>query len=135
MFFGQTDSLVMANFIIGVKANISGNHKIVGVTREAQGDPPLIEMPPMIKMMTLSLCLAPVLVSFSIFRVQQSRVQQQLAIILILTTKKHGSLNTQGCHILEKSWKVLDFFCCPGKSLNFVCKSWKVLENVYRVFP
>ena len=24
----------------------------------------------------------------------------------------------QGCHILEKSWKVLDFFCCPGKSLK-----------------
>ena len=31
------------------------------------------------------------------------------------TAKSYGS---QGCHILEKSWKVLDFFCCPGKSLK-----------------
>ena len=27
-------------------------------------------------------------------------------------------LEVQGCHILEKSWKVLDFFFCPGKSLK-----------------
>jgi len=32
------------------------------------------------------------------------------------------------------SWKVLDFFCCFGKSLNFVYKSWKVLENIWEVF-
>ena len=41
----------------------------------------------------------------------------------------------QGCHILEKSWKVLDFFSCSGKSLNFVHKPWKVLENIWKVFP
>ena len=31
--------------------------------------------------------------------------------------------------------KVVDFFCCSGKSLNSVFKSWEVLENVYKVFP
>jgi len=31
------------------------------------------------------------------------------------------------------SWKVLDFFCCPGKSWNFVYKSWKVLENIWEI--
>ena len=35
----------------------------------------------------------------------------------------------QGCDILENCRKVLDFFCCPGKSLSFGNKSWKVLEN------
>jgi len=29
--------------------------------------------------------------------------------------------------------KVLDFFCCPGKSLNCVYTSWKVLENIWEV--
>ena len=24
------------------------------------------------------------------------------------------------------SWKSPGFFCCPGKSLNFACKPWKV---------
>ena len=41
----------------------------------------------------------------------------------------------QGCHILEKLWKVLDFFCCPGKSLNFVYKSWKIFENFFNDLP
>jgi len=31
------------------------------------------------------------------------------------------------------SWKSSEFFCCPGKSLNFVDKSWKVLENICEV--
>ena len=34
----------------------------------------------------------------------------------------------QGCHILEKSWKVMDFFCCPGKS-------WKMLIKFSRDLP
>jgi len=29
--------------------------------------------------------------------------------------------------------KVLDIFCCPVKFLNFVYKSWKVLENIWKV--
>jgi len=29
--------------------------------------------------------------------------------------------------------KVLDFFCCSGNFLNFVYKSWKVLENIWAV--
>jgi len=35
----------------------------------------------------------------------------------------------QGCHILKSP----GFLSCPGKSLNFVCKSWKVLENIWEV--
>jgi len=31
------------------------------------------------------------------------------------------------------SWKSPGFFCCPGKALNFVYKSWKVLENTCKV--
>ena len=34
-----------------------------------------------------------------------------------------------------KSWIFFAVLESPWKSLNFVCKSWKVLENVYRVFP
>jgi len=30
-------------------------------------------------------------------------------------------------------WKSPGFFCCSGKSLNFVYKSWKVLENIWEV--
>jgi len=31
-------------------------------------------------------------------------------------------------------WKTpLLFFCYPGKSLNFVYKSWEVLENIWEV--
>ena len=41
----------------------------------------------------------------------------------------------QGCHILEKFLKVLDFSCCPGKSLNFVCKSWKMFIKFSRDLP
>jgi len=37
---------------------------------------------------------------------------------------------TQGCHILEKSWI---FFAVPGRSLNFVYTSWKVFENLWEV--
>jgi len=28
------------------------------------------------------------------------------------------------------SWKSSGFFCCRRKSLNFVYKFWKVLENI-----
>ena len=52
MFFS---SLVMPNFIIDVRANLSGNHKTISVTRGAQGTRLLIEMLPMIKMITQSL--------------------------------------------------------------------------------
>ena len=38
----------------------------------------------------------------------------------------------QGCHVLEKSWI---FFCCPGKFLNFVYKSWKVFGKFSRDLP
>jgi len=31
------------------------------------------------------------------------------------------------------SWKSPGFFCCPGKSLNFVYKSWKVFENIWEI--
>jgi len=34
---------------------------------------------------------------------------------------------------LPHSGKVLNFFCCLGKSWNFVYKSWKVLENIWEV--
>jgi len=37
------------------------------------------------------------------------------------------------CILLPHPGKVLEFFCCPGKSLNFVYKSWKVLENIWEV--
>ena len=83
---------VMPNFIIGVRANLSGNHKTIGVTRGTQGARPL----PLIKTNDKNdtkPIVSSVSVSFSIFLVQLSRVQQQLAIILILTTKGHGSLN------------------------------------------
>jgi len=32
------------------------------------------------------------------------------------------------------SCKSPGFFCCPGKSLNFVYKFWKVLENIWEIF-
>ena len=31
--------------------------------------------------------------------------------------------------------KVLDFLCCPGKSLNFVYKSWKIFGKFSRYLP
>ena len=40
----------------------------------------------------------------------------------------------QGCHILEKSWKVLDFFCCPGKSLKVLEFCLLVLESPGKIF-
>ena len=40
----------------------------------------------------------------------------------------------QGCHILEKSWKVLDFFCCPGKSLKVLEFGLLVLESPGKMF-
>ena len=43
-------------------------------------------------------------------------------------------IDLQGCHILEKSWKVLDFFCCPGKSLKVLEFCLLVLESPGKIF-
>jgi len=53
--------------------------------------------------------------------------QRSFSSVLVGTKSQ---FNIQGCHILES----LGFFCCPGKSLNFVYMSWKVLENIWEVF-
>ena len=33
------------------------------------------------------------------------------------------------------SWKSPGFFSCPGKSLNFVYKSWKIFERFSHALP
>ena len=96
MFFS---CLVMRNFIIGVRANLSGNHKTIGVTRLAQGPRPPSpnRNASNDKNGGTKSIVSSVSVSFSIFRVQQSRIQQQLAIKLILTTKGHGPCSLNFC--------------------------------------
>ena len=87
MFFS---SLVTPNFIIGVRENFFGNHKTVGVTRKPRVPPPNWNATNEKNNDTKPIVFS-VSVSFCVFRVQQSRVRQQLAVILISTTKGHGS--------------------------------------------
>ena len=62
--------------------------------------------------------------SFEVFNVQAKEAREE----------NKSTYWKQGCHILEKSWKVLDFFCCPGKSLKVLEFCLLVLESPGKIF-
>ena len=51
------------------------------------------------------------------------------AVCFILNYKTQANIR------VATSWKILDFFCCPGKSLNFVYQSWKIFGKFCRDLP
>jgi len=58
---------------------------------------------------------------------------QRVASVSNLCNRRSQGAENMGngeCSGLPHPEKVLDYFCCAGKSLNFVFKSWKVVENI-----